>query len=201
MTKYIDLFNVTRLSVLRPQLIMIPNCLLVLLAVFACLTIKAQYHEVVTAGERGFNEHPANVDNNSATGFAPELPLATTKLIPSTLGDKYLFHENRCRYISGLVSTINGSLASTRGVQNGLAGNFSSPKNEERFKWKYENLLPKHAAVSGLMLIAGSIPYLIMALQTKHKGLSLCSQKTTYGSFNTARKKVTGITFSIPIGK
>jgi len=145
-----------------------PNCLLVLLAVFACFNMKAQYHDVVATSERGFNEQSAKSDHNSFTVFASKLPLTTCAMAPIVPGDKH-FYE--------------------------------SPKNAERPKWKYENLIPKRAAVSGLMLIASSIPYLIMALQTKHKGLRLCSQKTTYGSLNKASKKVTGITFSIPIGK
>ena len=95
----------------------------------------------------------------------------------------------------------NGSSVITASGRNGLADNYFSSKNAGRSNWKYENLLPKRKTVTGLMMIAGSIPYLIMALQTKHKGLTLCSQKTTYGSFNKARKKVTGITFSVPIGK
>ena len=96
---------------------------------------------------------------------------------------------------------VNGSSIIARSGRNGLVDNYFSSKIAGLSNWKYENLLPKRKAVTGLMMMAGSIPYLIMALQTKHKGLTLCSQKTTYGSFNKARKKVTGITFSVPIGK
>jgi hypothetical protein len=95
----------------------------------------------------------------------------------------------------------SGSSIRARGGRKGLTDNYFSSKNVGLSNWKYENLLPKRKTATGLMMMAGSIPYLIMALQTKHKGLSLCSQKTTYGSFNKARKKVTGITFSVPIGK
>jgi hypothetical protein len=65
--------------------------------------------------------------------------------------------------------------------------------------WKRENLLVSRIALTGLALVASRIPQLIRSFKLRQKGLSLCSQKTTYGSFNKARKKVMGITWAIPI--
>ena len=67
--------------------------------------------------------------------------------------------------------------------------------------WKRENLFVSRIALTGLALVASRIPQLIRSFKLRQKGLSLCSQKTTYGSFNRARKKVMGITWAIPIGK
>jgi hypothetical protein len=56
------------------------------------------------------------------------------------------------------------------------------------------------ATVTGFALVARTIPYFLKAIRNK-AGLRFCCQKTTFGTLNKARKKVTGITFAIPIGK
>ena len=57
-------------------------------------------------------------------------------------------------------------------------------------------------AFTGLVMIAGSIPYFLNAIKSKKlAGLKLACQKTTFGANNKACKKVTGLTFAIPIGK
>ncbi|MEO6721660.1 MAG: hypothetical protein ABIN67_14930 [Ferruginibacter sp.] len=73
---------------------------------------------------------------------------------------------------------------------------YSYPPIDNSKSWK---LTATRLTVGGFALVARTLPYFLKAIRTK-AGLRFCCQKTTFGTFNKARKKVTGITFAIPIG-
>ena len=73
-------------------------------------------------------------------------------------------------------------------------GNFHSNSNKNS---TYSGL-----PLTGLVMVAAGISHFINFLKNKNNaGLNLACQKTSFGASNKACKKVTGITFSIPIRK
>lgn len=55
-------------------------------------------------------------------------------------------------------------------------------------------------AIGGLVMLLNSVRYFATTLRTR-AGIQLCCQKTRCGSSLKAYKKVTGVTFALPIGR
>ena len=114
---------------------------------------------------------------------------------------QYYLQKSRSQTINGIVLMAGGSVISAVGIGYG-AGNYLGTNNDpHNAAAKYEKICGAKLALTGLAMMAGSIPYFIQALKNKDKGLKLTCQKTTFGSCNKDYKKVTSLTFSFPIGK
>lgn len=110
---------------------------------------------------------------------------------------------NRLQRMKAIMLFTSGSIISAVGIGHGIKGNHNiidkiTPAGQEA---KYDNRSYNRLALTGLVIIAGSIPCLINALKNKHKtGLKLTSQQTTFGYAHKRGKQITSLTYSIPFG-
>ena len=156
-------------------------CLLTLLVTFACIRSIAQCHNIAIR---------EIVSSES-------LQEKNVKIVPAEPSSQTALHNTKAiKLLPG-----NGALLVAFNSPKTMYGHLSNKNEAPVVNWKRENLLVKRFAVTGLALIASRIPAFIRSLNLHQKGLSLRCQKTSYGSFNKARKKVTGITFSVPLGR
>lgn len=134
---------------------------------------------------------------NAPTSVVPE-----EKAEASDFNKAYYLQKSLTQKINGLVLFTGGSVIGYLGIKSGLefSKDFSLSKN--LFRNQYENSGSCRMALTGLVLVAGSIPYFIYSLKNKNKaGLKLTCQKTSFGTTNKAYKKVTGLTFAFPLGQ
>ncbi len=116
----------------------------------------------------------------------------------------YYLQKSRAHNINAFVLMAGGSMMSAVGIRNGMMGAYNTMERPEPGKGQnnYERISANRLALTGLVMMAGSIPYFISALKNKNKaGLKLTSQKNNFGTSNKACKGVTSLTFSIPLGR
>ncbi|MEO6732390.1 MAG: hypothetical protein ABIN01_14325 [Ferruginibacter sp.] len=125
------------------------------------------------------------------------------KFTPPAFDHSYYLQKSKAQKINGLVLITGGSVMSLLGIRSVLDVSQSHSFTKDNLNTSFnENIAYSRIAITGLVMMAGSIPYFISALKNKKvAGLKLTCQKTSFGASNKARQKVTGITFSIPIGK
>ncbi len=111
-----------------------------------------------------------------------------------------LYQKSRSQQINGLALFTGGSVMGWLGLRY-----YGKDWKKTAASGQFNNLNATAAgklAITGLVMMAGSIPYFICALKNKHKaGFKLSCQKTSIGVNNRACRKVTGITYAIQIGK
>lgn len=125
------------------------------------------------------------------------------KLIRPNNDDADYLQKSKLQKVNGLLLITGGSVM--RFLSNParweIPGNVSFVKSALNQN-NYENNSGSRLALTGPVMMAGSIPYFIASLKNKKiAGIQLVCQKTSFGASNKARKKVTGITYSIPLGK
>ncbi len=120
----------------------------------------------------------------------------------ATLPNVYYLKKSLSQKINGLVLFTGGSLVGYLGIRSGMDMPGNSFSKNPFQPGSIDNNSSYKMALTGLVLMAGSIPYFIHSMKNKHKaGLKLTCQKTAFGASNKACKKVTGLTFAIPLGK
>ncbi|MEP7107238.1 MAG: hypothetical protein ABI760_04635 [Ferruginibacter sp.] len=114
----------------------------------------------------------------------------------------YYLQKSKVQKINGLVLITGGSFMSFLGIRSGLDISKSISFRKSLFQANSNEFNTySRLALTGLVIMAGSIPYFINSLKNKKiAGLKLTCQKTSFGAANKACKKVTGLTFSVPIG-
>ena len=114
----------------------------------------------------------------------------------------YYLQKSKTQQLNGLVLITGGSLISFFGTRTALnISNYPLTKNPFPVNGNGGNASLR-IALTGLVMMAGSIPYFLYSLKNKKiAGLKLTCQKTSFGTSARACKKVTGLTFAIPIGK
>lgn len=115
----------------------------------------------------------------------------------------YYLQKSKVQKRNGLLLVTGGSVLSLLGIKNRLdnTGSFSL-KNSSFYTNENAYTAFSRIAITGVIMMAGSIPYFISALKNKYKaGLKLTCQKNSFGASNKASKKVIGLTYAIPIGK
>lgn len=131
-------------------------------------------------------------------------PMMSDSSMGATFYDNaYYLQKSRAQQFNGLVLMAGGSFIGAMGIRNELNRIFYETEDAKSGNdYKMEKLSYTKLAVTGLVLMAGSIPYFISALRNKNKvGLKLTCQKTSFGASPKACKKVTSLTFGIPIGR
>lgn len=110
--------------------------------------------------------------------------------------------RSRAHQLNGLVLFASGSIIGVSGIRSSNYGyNILNKYPENNAVNTNERLSATRQTLTGLAMIAGSIPYFISALKNRSKGLKLTSQRTTAGCSNKASKGITSLTFCVPIGK
>jgi hypothetical protein len=135
--------------------------------------------------------------------ISPQKKGNTDKLTTPFNYHAYYLQKSKIQKLKGIVLVSGGSLASFFGIRSGLnVYNDHSLSNNPLFnnRNKYSN--GAGLALTGLFMVAGSIPYFLNSFKYKKMAvLKLTCQKTSFGASNKSCKKVTGLTFSIPVGK
>ncbi|MEO6229841.1 MAG: hypothetical protein ABJB11_14055 [Ferruginibacter sp.] len=130
-------------------------------------------------------------------------PMMIDSLATKPYNNAWYLQKSRAQQFNGIVLIAGGSLIGAMGLHYGfnhIYDEMDDIKNGNDYK--FEKSSCTRLAVTGLVLIAGSIPYFISALRNKNKvGLKLTCQKTSFGASAKACKKVTSLTFGIPIGR
>ena len=174
--------------------------LLCLLVCFACTLLKAQSRRP-GPGNTPQKQLPRNV-------YGPQSLLAVTfmqKTGADSLGsvvynNQYYLQKSRVQRINGLVLMAGGSVIGAFGMRNNSIYPGSSATKDPLSANEIRE--QRTLGITSLVMMAGSISYFVSSLINRNKaGLKLTSQKTSFGSSNKACKKVTSLTFAIPIGK
>ena len=140
-------------------------------------------------------------------GFNPEIIGSANiknpgNLSPATYDYNYYLKKSKTQSMSGIVLITSGTLM--RMLGNRYSSDLFSGNSAKSplYPNKNENFNCSGLALTGLIMMAGSIPYFIYALKNKKiAGLKFTCQKTSCGPSNKTYKKVTGLTFAIPLGK
>lgn len=115
----------------------------------------------------------------------------------------YFVQKSKTQKLNGVVLLTGGSVMSILGIRSimDVPNRYTFAKDPRQVNL-FENNHYSRLALTGLVMIAGSIPYFLNALKNrKLVGIKLACQKTFVGTNRKACRKVTGITFAIPIGK
>jgi hypothetical protein len=154
-----------------------------------CICTKAQQGKIVPVAN--------SVAGNRPDGFMLQKDSSVTR-IPD---QQYYLRKSRIHTINGLVLFAGGSVMSALGARNESTVGFAT-QNLHGQPNKYERVSSANLAVTGIVMMAGSIPYFISALRNKNKaGLKITSQRNLVCAGNKGYKKVTSITYCIPLGK
>lgn len=180
-------------------------CVPFIVCMLLCFYVNGQ-----SFNEPNFPTNLASLTSTNTKVFAPVLTAEFSKtavpadsLRATFYNNDYYLQRSRNQQLNGFVLMAGGSLISAIGIRNGLNRgiNFKDDTNHGD-EYKFEKISCTRLAVTGLVLMAGSIPYFISALRNKNKvGLKLTCQKTSFGASPKACKKVTSLTFGIPIGR
>jgi hypothetical protein len=168
--------------------------LLILCLISICFNVYGQNEEIA-----------ANEKLRVATGRDPITHQEITnadKFTTPVYDQAHFLQKSKTQKSNGLVLLTGGSVISFFGISSRLdisnGDSFiNSPFHSNRDQYTtYSGL-----ALTGLVMMAGSIAYFINSWKNKNKaGLKFTCQKTSFGAPNKALKKVSGLTFSIPIG-
>jgi len=112
--------------------------------------------------------------------------------------------KSRAHQINAFVLMAGGSMMSAVGIRNGIMATYNTMEREGPGKEQnnYQRFSGNRMALTGLVMMAGSIPYFISALKNKNKaGLKFTSQKNSFGTNHKACKGVTSLTYAIPLGR
>ena len=104
---------------------------------------------------------------------------------------------------TGYVFIPGMPLMNTPSNQRNQEGRYQSMgENRPQPVVKLGTICAAKVALTGFMLIAGNIPYYIRSLRTPDKtGLRLTSQKSRIAAGNKGFKRVTGLTFAVPLAR
>ncbi len=155
-----------------------------------CICTKAQQGKISPV--------PGNIVANRPDGF---IMMQTDSVVSRRFDQQYYLRKSRIHTINGLVLFAGGSVMSAFGAKNGNSVGFG-PQNRHGGQNQYERVSSANLAFTGIVMMAGSIPYFISALRNKDKaGLKLTSQRNLVCAGNKGYKKVTSITYCIPLGR
>ena len=183
-------------------------CIL-LMVWFICVcseTHSQNSKRVLSAEERKGENTPVETRVVSLEARSSTSPLITNygQLAAVNNDGTCLIQKSKTQTLNGIVLLTGGSMISLLGIRSIMdvpKGSYLGLKNQLQVNL-FENNNNSRLAITGLVMIAGSIPYFLNALKNrKLAGLKLACQKTFVGTNKKACRKVTGITFAIPIGK
>lgn len=174
-----------------------PIFLLMALMISVCINIYGQIQlKNIAADETvdlAFNPAPVYPEKITSSG----------RLISPVYDPAYYLQKSKAQKINGLVLITGGSLLGFLGTRSGWKNKGGYALRSGSFRSiEHEYTACSRVAITGMIMMAGSIPYFISALKNKYKaGLKLTCQKNSFGASNKASKKVIGLTYAIPIGK
>lgn len=183
------------------------TCILLMVwLICVCIKTHAQNSRGLLITEEAKEENTsAKTGVVSLEPNSPVSPIITNNTqLPATNYDQaYFVQKSKAQKLNGVVLLTGGSVMSLLGIRSimDVPNGYTLAKNPRQVNL-FENNSHSRLALTGLVMIAGSIPYFLNAIKNKKlAGLKLACQKTFIGTNKKACRKVTGITFAIPIGK
>ncbi len=184
------------------------TCILLMVwLICVCIKTHAQNsREMSIAAEFKGENSPTKTGGVSLEINSSISPVITndTQLPATNYDQAYFIQKSKAQKLNGMVLLTGGSVMSLLGIRSMMdVSNSIYPGSKNPLQVNlFETSNNSRLALTGLVMIAGSIPYFLNALKNKKLvGLKLACQKTIIGTNKKACRKVTGITFAIPIGK
>ncbi len=184
------------------------TCILLMVwLICVCIKTHAQHSRGVLIAVEAMGENtPTKPGDVSLETKSPLTPISAnyTQLPAPNYDQAYFIQKSRIQRLNGMALLTGVSVMSLLGIRSMMdISNCSYPGSKNSLQVNmFETNYNSRLALTGLVMIVGSIPYFLNALKNrKPVGLKLACQKTFVGTNKKVCRKVTGVTFAIPIGK